>query len=32
MLITAEDLARTLEANDLFLVGNGAGFRVLDRP
>jgi hypothetical protein len=32
MVITADDLARTLEANDLILVGNGAGFRVLDRP
>ncbi|XP_051203399.1 uncharacterized protein [Lolium perenne] len=31
MLITAEDLARTLEANDLILVGDGAGFQVLDR-
>jgi hypothetical protein len=32
MLITAEDLARTLEANDLILVGDGACFKVLDRP
>jgi hypothetical protein len=32
MLITAEELARTLEANDLFLVGDGAGFKVLVRP
>jgi hypothetical protein len=32
MLITAEDLARTLEANDLILVGDGAGFKVLSRP
>jgi hypothetical protein len=32
MLITAEDLARTLEANDLILMGDGAGFKVLYRP
>ncbi|KAK1646516.1 hypothetical protein QYE76_064321 [Lolium multiflorum] len=32
MLITAEDLRRTLEANDLILVGDGAGFQVLNRP
>jgi hypothetical protein len=32
MLTTAEDLARILEANNLILVGDGAGFRVLDRP
>jgi hypothetical protein len=32
MLITAEDLARTLEANDLILAGDGAGFKVLSRP
>jgi hypothetical protein len=32
MLITAEDLARTLEANTLMLVGDGAGFKVLERP
>jgi hypothetical protein len=32
MLITAEDLARILEANDLILVGDGAGFKVLDCP
>jgi hypothetical protein len=32
MLITAEDLARTLEANVLMLVGDGAGFKVLERP
>ncbi|KAK1646046.1 hypothetical protein QYE76_063851 [Lolium multiflorum] len=31
MLITAEDLARTLEANDLILVDDGTGFQVLDR-
>jgi hypothetical protein len=31
MLITAEDLVRTLEANDLILVGDGAGFQVLNR-
>jgi hypothetical protein len=31
MLMTAEDLARTLEANDLVLVGDGACFQVLDR-
>jgi hypothetical protein len=29
MLIIAEDLARTLEANDL--MGDGAGFQVLNR-
>jgi hypothetical protein len=27
MVITAEDLARTLETNDLILVGDGAGFK-----
>jgi hypothetical protein len=27
--ITAEDLARTLEANDLILVGDGAGSHLL---
>jgi hypothetical protein len=32
MLITTEDLARTLEANTLMLVGDGAGFKVLERP
>jgi hypothetical protein len=32
MLIMAEDLARTLEANVLMLVGDGAGFKVLERP
>jgi hypothetical protein len=32
MLITSEDLARTLEANALMLVGDGAGFKVLERP
>jgi hypothetical protein len=32
MLITAEDLTRTLEANDLIVVGDGAGFKVLSRP
>jgi hypothetical protein len=32
MLITAEDLRRTMEANDLILVGDGAGFQVLNRP
>jgi hypothetical protein len=32
MLITAEDLARILEANVLILVGDGAGFKVLDCP
>jgi hypothetical protein len=32
MLITAEDLRRTLEANELFLVGDGARFQVLGRP
>jgi hypothetical protein len=32
MLITAEDLARTLEANALMLVSDGAGFKVLERP
>jgi hypothetical protein len=32
LLITAEDLGRTLEANDLILVGDGAGFQVLSRP
>jgi hypothetical protein len=32
MLITAEDLARTLGANALMLVGDGEGFRVLERP
>jgi hypothetical protein len=32
MLITAEDLARMLEANALMLVGDGAGFKVLERP
>jgi hypothetical protein len=32
MLITAEDLARTLEANALMLVGDGACFKVLERP
>jgi hypothetical protein len=32
MLITAEDLARTLEANDLILIGDGAGFKVLEHP
>jgi hypothetical protein len=32
MLITAEDLARTLEANDLILVGDEAGFKFLERP
>jgi hypothetical protein len=31
MLITAEDLSRTLQANDLILVGDGAGFQVLNR-
>jgi hypothetical protein len=31
MLMTAEDLARTLEANDLVLVGDGACFQVMDR-
>jgi hypothetical protein len=31
MLMTAEDLARTLDANDLVLVGDGALFQVLDR-
>jgi hypothetical protein len=29
MLITAEDLKRALEANELFLVGDGARFQVL---
>jgi hypothetical protein len=32
MLVTTEDLARTLEANALMLVGDGAGFKVLERP
>jgi hypothetical protein len=32
MLITAEDLARILGANALMLVGDGEGFRVLERP
>jgi hypothetical protein len=32
MLITAEELRRTMEANDLILVGDGAGFQVLNRP
>jgi hypothetical protein len=32
MLITAEDLRRTLEANVIILVGDGAGFQVLNRP
>jgi hypothetical protein len=32
MLIMAEDLSRTLEANTLVLVGDGAGFKVLERP
>jgi hypothetical protein len=32
MLITDEDLVRILEANDLILVGDGAGFKVLKRP
>jgi hypothetical protein len=32
MLITAEDLARTLGANVLMLVGDSDGFRVLERP
>jgi hypothetical protein len=32
MLITAEDLIRTLKANDRILVGDGAGFKALDRP
>jgi hypothetical protein len=32
MLIIVEDLARTPEANDLILVGDGADFKVLDRP
>jgi hypothetical protein len=31
MLITAEDLSRTLQANDLILVGDGAGFQFLNR-
>ncbi|KAK1609994.1 hypothetical protein QYE76_033671 [Lolium multiflorum] len=31
MLMTAEDLARTLEANDLVLVGDGACFQVMGR-
>jgi hypothetical protein len=31
MLTTTEDLARTLEANDLILIGDG-GFKVPDRP
>jgi hypothetical protein len=31
MLITAEDLKRTLEDNELFLVGDGARFQVLGR-
>jgi hypothetical protein len=32
MMITAEELRRTMEANDLILVGDGAGFQVLTRP
>jgi hypothetical protein len=32
MMITAEDLARTLDTNALMLVGDGAGFTVLERP
>jgi hypothetical protein len=32
LLITAEDLGRTLMANDLNLVGDGAGFQVHNRP
>jgi hypothetical protein len=32
LLITAEDLRRTLMANDLNLVGDGAGFQVHNRP
>jgi hypothetical protein len=32
MLITAEDLARTLGVNALMLVGHGEGFRDLERP
>jgi hypothetical protein len=32
MLITTVDLARTLGANALMLVGDGKGFRVLERP
>jgi hypothetical protein len=32
LLITATDLARTLGANDLMLVGDCEGFRVLNRP
>jgi hypothetical protein len=31
MLMTAEDLARTLDANDLVLVGDGAYFQVMGR-
>ncbi|XP_051194795.1 uncharacterized protein [Lolium perenne] len=31
MLMTAEDLARTLDANDLILVGDGAYFQVMGR-
>jgi hypothetical protein len=32
LLITAADLARTLRANPLMLVGDGKGFMVLYRP
>jgi hypothetical protein len=32
MMITAKDLARTLGANAFMLVGDGEGFRVLERP
>jgi hypothetical protein len=32
MLITAEDLMRTVGANALMLVGDDEGFRVLERP
>jgi hypothetical protein len=32
LLITAEDLGRTMMANDLILVGDGAGFQVCKRP
>jgi hypothetical protein len=32
MLITVTDLARTLGANALMLVGDGEGFGVLERP
>jgi hypothetical protein len=32
MLTITEDLARTLKADDLILVDDGAGFKVLSHP